>query len=107
MAGSLKDLALARLGDPALIPKTVARAGYVSVRRLHRLFADDGLTFSRWIIEQRLRRCRDDLADPRLRDLTTAEIAARRGFRSAAHFSRALRERHGVTPVSYRRLPPH
>jgi len=105
MAGALKDLALASLGDPALTPQAVAGAGYVSVRQLHRLFAGDGQSFRRWILEQRLRRCRDDLADQRLRHLTIAEIAARRGFRSAAHFSRAFRARYGVTPADYRRLP--
>jgi AraC-like DNA-binding protein len=105
IAGVLKDHALARLGDPGLSPEAIARAGYVSVRQLHRLFARDGLTFSHWIREQRLRRCRDDLADQRLSHLTIAEIAARWGFRSAAHFSRAFRARYGITPAAYRRLP--
>jgi hypothetical protein len=31
----------------------------------------------RWVREQRLRRCREDLANPRLQYLTIAEIAAR------------------------------
>jgi len=105
-ASALKDYALARLGDPALSPQTVARDGYVSVRQLHRLFALDGLTFGHWIREQRLRRCRDDLADPRVSHLSIADVAARWGFRSAAHFSRVFRARYGVTPAEYRRRPP-
>ena len=100
----LRDYALAYLGDPGLSPEAVALACYVSVRLLHRVFAREGLTFGGWVREQRLRRCRDDLADPRLSHLTAAEIAARWGFRSAAHFTRAFRARYGVTPASRRAL---
>jgi AraC-like DNA-binding protein len=100
----LRDYALAHLGDPGLSPEAVALACYVSVRQLHRVFAREGLTFGGWVREQRLRRCRDELADPRLSHLTAAEIAARWGFRSAAHFSRAFRARYGVTPASRRAL---
>jgi AraC-like DNA-binding protein len=99
----LKDHALARLGDPGLSPEAVARACYVSVRQLHRLFEREGLTFGGWVREQRLRRCRDDLADQRHRHLTVAEIAARWGYRSAAHFSRAFEARYGITPSRCRR----
>ena len=102
-AGRLRDYALARLGDPGLSPEAVARAGYVSVRQLHRLFAREGLTFGRWVREQRLRRCAADLADERLRHLTIADIAARWGFRSPAHFTRTFRARYGVTPAGHRR----
>ena len=98
----LRDHALAHLGDPGLSPEAVALACYVSVRQLHRVFAREGLTFGGWVREQRLRRCRDDLADPRLRHLTAGQIAARWGFRSAAHFTRAFRARYGVTPASRR-----
>jgi len=100
--GPLKTIALARLGDHALSPEAVAAAAYVSARQLQRLFAADGLTFSGWVREQRLRRCRDDLTDRSLRQLSIAEIAARWGFRSAAHFTRAFRERYGITPSDCR-----
>jgi AraC-like DNA-binding protein len=103
LASALRDHALARLGDPGLSPQAVAGAGYVSVRQLHRLFASEGLSFARWVREQRLRRCRDDLADLRLGHLTIAEIAGRWGFRSAAHFTRAFRARYGITPADHRR----
>jgi len=102
-ASDLRNHALARLGDPELSPRAVAQAGYVSVRQLHRLFAREGLTFGGWVREQRLRRCRDDLADQRLSHLTIADIAARWGFRSAAHFTRAFQARYGITPAGHRR----
>jgi AraC-like DNA-binding protein len=100
----LRDYALTHLGDPGLSPETVALACYVSVRQVHRLFAREGRTFGGWVREQRLRRCRDDLADPRLGHLAVAEIAARWGFRSAAHFTRAFQARYGMTPTGHRAL---
>jgi AraC-like DNA-binding protein len=98
----LKDYALEHLGDPGLSPPAAAQASFVSVRQLHRLFASEGLTFGGWVREQRLRRCRDDLADQRLGHLSIAEIAARWGFRSAAHFTRTFQARYGITPRSGR-----
>jgi len=102
-AGELKRYALAHLGDPALSPQAVARAGYLSVRQLHRLFEREGVSFGAWLLEQRLRRCRDDLADPQLSHHAVAEVAARWGFRSPAHFTRAFHARYGTTPGELRR----
>ena len=101
----LKTYALAHLGDPGLSPGSIARASYISVRQLHRLFARDGLSFVAWVREQRLRRCRDDLADPSLRHLAISAIAERWGYRSQAHFTRAFSARFGVTPREFRRAP--
>jgi AraC-like DNA-binding protein len=89
-------------GIPRCHPKAVARACYVSVRQLHRLFAREGVTFGTWVREQRLRRCRDDLADLALSHLTIAEIATRWGFRSPPHFTRTFEARYQVTPKSMR-----
>jgi AraC-like DNA-binding protein len=98
----LKTCALAHLGDPGLSPESIARASYISVRQLHRLFAREQLSFAAWVREQRLRRCRDDLADPGLRHLAISEIAGRWGYRSPAHFTRAFSARFGVTPRDVR-----
>ena len=99
----LKAYALAHLGDPGLSPRSIARASYISVRQLHRLFAHEGLSAAAWVREQRLRRCRDDLADPRLRHVAVSGIAERWGYRSQAHFTRAFSARFGVTPREFRR----
>jgi AraC-like DNA-binding protein len=99
----LKLHAGTRLGEPTLSPACVAAAHYLSTRQLHRLFEREGMTFGAWVREQRLRRCRRDLADPRLRDVAIADLAARWGFRSAAHFSRAFSARYGAGPRDFRR----
>lgn len=103
LADELKRYALAHLGDPTLSPEAAARASYISVRQLHRLFADDGTSFGTWVREQRLRRCRDDLASQQLSGSAIAEIAARWGFRSPAHFTRTFHARYGITPAELRR----
>ena len=103
MLGSVKRYALSRLGDPNLSPGSVAAALYISSRQLHRLFAREQTTFGRWLREQRLRRSRGDLADQRLRDLPTAQIAERWGYRSNAHLTRSFSDRFGVGPRDFRR----
>jgi AraC-like DNA-binding protein len=98
----LKRHARLHLGEPHLSPRVVAEANYVSVRQLHRLFDREDETFAAWVRGERLLRCRRDLADPRLRELSIAEIARRWGFRSPAHFTRAFSARFGVPPSEHR-----
>jgi len=90
------------LADADLSPGTVAAAHYISLRSLHQLFHDEGLTVAGWIRRQRLERCRRDLADPALASSSVAAIAARWGFASAGDFSRAFRAVHGLPPAAYR-----
>ena len=91
------------LGDPQLTPTGIAAAHHVSLRSLHQLFHDDGLTVAGWVRQRRLERCRRDLADPALASRPVAAIAARWGFASAADFSRVFRAVHGMPPAEYRR----
>jgi AraC-like DNA-binding protein len=90
-----KQRTISRIADPDLSPAIVAEASFVSVRQLHRLFAADGTTFGTFLREERLRRCRADLADPRLEHEP--------GSRSPAHFSRLFTARYGITPRAFRR----
>ncbi len=92
------------LGDPQLSPAGVAAAHHISLRSLHQLFHDEGLTVAGWIRRQRLERCRRDLSDPALADRPVAAVAARWGYSSASDFSRAFRTAHGVPPAEYRRF---
>ena len=91
------------LGDPGLTPGAIAAAHHISLRSLHQLFHDEGLTVAGWIRQRRLERCRRDLADPALASRSVAAIAASWGFTSAADFSRAFRAMHGMPPAEYRR----
>ena len=102
LIAELKRYALAHLSDQDLSPATAARASFISVRQLHRLFAHEGVSFGAWLREQRLRRCKDDLTNRQLTHRAVSEIAAGWGFRSAAHFTRAFHARYGTTPAEFR-----
>ncbi|MFF4411635.1 helix-turn-helix domain-containing protein [Streptosporangium sp. NPDC001559] len=90
------------LGDPALGAEVIASAHQISVRRLYQLFQDQGLTVAAWIRRRRLEHCHRDLADPALRSQPIHVIAARWGFASNAHFSRAFRAAYGISPIGHR-----
>ncbi|MCW3844928.1 helix-turn-helix domain-containing protein [Micromonospora yasonensis] len=90
------------LADPDLSPAAVAAAQHISLRTLHRLFADDGESVAGLIRRRRLERCRRDLLNPLLVDRPVHTVAACWGFRSSAHFSRAFRAAYGVSPRQLR-----
>lgn len=94
------------LADPGLSPGRVAHHVNVSSRYLHRLFADQGTTFTRWVLARRLECAHRDLASPTLAHLTIGQVAERRGFASRSHFSRAFRSHYGITPREHRRRAP-
>ncbi len=90
------------LDDPDFAPARAAEANGISERYLHRLFETTDDSFAHTLRDRRLLRCRQDLADPAEGHQTVSEIAFRCGFTDAAHFSRAFRERFGVSPRAYR-----
>jgi AraC-like DNA-binding protein len=92
------------LGDPGLSPAMIASAHHMSLRSLHQLFHDEGLTVAGWVRKRRLECCRHDLSDPALAARPVAAIAARWGFPSPGDFSRAFRTVHGLPPAQYRTL---
>jgi AraC-like DNA-binding protein len=100
---AVQGFILQHLGDSRLSPGAIAAAHHMSLRSLHQLFHDEGLTVAGWIRQRRLERCRRDLADPALASRPVAAIAANWGFTNAADFSRAFRSAHGMPPVEYRR----
>jgi AraC-like DNA-binding protein len=70
------------LGDPELSPAAIAAAHHMSLRSLHQLFHEEGLTVAGWIRRRRLECCRRDLSDPALAGRPVAAIAAKWGFRA-------------------------
>ncbi|MEU7042054.1 helix-turn-helix domain-containing protein [Streptomyces varsoviensis] len=107
-AGRASRLAVAEdyigrhLSDPALSAGRVAEAVGVSARQLSRIFEPSGVSPARRILELRLARAREQLADDGSRRLTVAEIAHRWGFASQAHFTRVFGDRFGHTPGAIR-----
>lgn len=106
----LRDIDLfieGNLADPHLDPQSVASAHYISLRTLHGLFHDRGVSVSSWIRTRRLDLCQRDLLDPILSHLPVASIAARHGLTDPAHFSRLFKRTYGVSPTDYRVRSPY
>ncbi|MFD9797066.1 helix-turn-helix domain-containing protein [Streptomyces sp. NPDC059070] len=95
------------LTDRELTPEVIARHHHMSVRSLHKLFEQEGLTVSRWIQQRRLEQCRRTLRAGQTRGRTIAAIAHHWGFASAAHFSRSFKAAYGMSPVAWRNAAVH
>jgi AraC-like DNA-binding protein len=91
-----------RLGEPELSPGVLAAEHGISLRYLHKLFQERGTTVGGWIRRRRLEACRAELARPSAAGRTVAAVAARWGFASPTHFSRAFRNAYGVSPTQFR-----
>lgn len=91
------------LRDPTLTPARIAAEHHISVRYLHRLFQQQGLTVAGWIRRRRLEGCRRDLADPALGHRSVQVIAAQWGFTDESHFGRVFRSGFGTSPAAWRR----
>ena len=70
---------------------------------MYELFEDSGEPLMKRVWSHRLEHCRADLASPALRARSIGEIAYYWGFNDVAHFSRAFKQRHGVSPRDFRR----
>jgi len=103
LSGRILQFIDGHISEPFLGPSEVASAMGISVRHLHRLFSTTGKTVGDHIWSRRLEHCRDDLANPLLREKTITEIAFSWGFSDAAHFSHSFRKRFGVSPSAFRR----
>ncbi|WP_232667202.1 helix-turn-helix domain-containing protein [Pseudonocardia sp. TRM90224] len=90
------------IADPALTPRSLAAAHFVSPRLLHRTFAERGHTVAGWIRTRRLDTVARDLSDPALAARSIRAVAASRGFTDTPHFNRLFRQVHGCTPGEYR-----
>jgi AraC-like DNA-binding protein len=92
------------LEDPELSPDTVAAAHHISVRYLHRLFEDEGITVARLIQRRRLQECAREPARGGSAAPAVSAVARRWGFVTPAHFSRVFRGAYGHSPREWRRL---
>lgn len=91
------------LTDPALSPEAIAAAHNISVRYLYKVCARADFSLQQWIIGERLRGARDELADTAAAGRTVAGVARRWGFTDPTHFGRRFRGEFGLTPSEWRR----
>lgn len=81
--------------------EAVAAAQGVTARYVQKLFAAEETTFTRYLLERRLRAAREALAGPRPPAIST--VAFDCGFSDLSYFNRCFRRLFGVTPSQTRR----
>jgi AraC-like DNA-binding protein len=103
-ARTLEIIAEIRSGfaDPACSPARVALKLGMSMRYLHELLQETGLSFGDRVLELRLQKARTMLASPRRDQPKVGEIALACGFNEISYFNRSFRRRFGASPTQYR-----
>ena len=91
------------LGDCNLTSAAVAQRQRVTPRYVHKLFEQEGLVFSRFVLERRLARAHRMLTDVRLAQRSISSVAFEVGFGDLSYFNRAFRRCYGATPSEVRR----
>ncbi|WP_369215328.1 helix-turn-helix domain-containing protein [Streptomyces flavofungini] len=104
LTGAIRRYIDQHLSDPGLSAERVAAAHLISTRYLHRLFESEGITVGRLIQLRRVERCAQELTRRARVSPSVAVVAARWGFGSAAHFSRAFKAVYGCPPQQWRRM---
>ncbi|CCH88982.1 Transcriptional regulator, AraC family [Modestobacter italicus] len=94
----------AHLTDRELTVARLAEAHAISLRHLYNVWERAGheLPPAQWIVDRRLRRARQRLADPSRPDAGVADVARACGFTDPSHFSRRFRQAFGVSPTEWR-----
>lgn len=95
----------ALLGDPHLHAQRIAARLGLSVRYLSRLFNAEQTSLMSDVWARRLERCPADLLRADAGAHRVVDIAMRWGFSELSHFSRAFKERHGVSSRECRVAP--
>jgi AraC-like DNA-binding protein len=92
---TLKSDILAQLDNPALSLTVLSAAHRISPRTIQLMFEQAGITYSGFVLEQRLLRAERLLRNPNLRARKIIEIAHLAGFHDVSYFHCAFRRRFG------------
>jgi AraC-like DNA-binding protein len=98
----VKSFIAQHLADPDLGAERIARAMFISVRQVYKLWEAESRPLGQWILERRLDAARHELTSPRGRNQTIAAIARRWGFADSTHFSRRFRQAYAMSPREWR-----
>ena len=94
------------LADGSLTVATLAARHGISARYLHKLFEDEEMTYSRFVLDRRLALAYRMLRQPRSATRTISSIASDAGFGDLSYFNRTFRRRYGITPSGARQENP-
>jgi AraC-like DNA-binding protein len=90
------------LSRPTLSVPEVAEQHGVTPRYVQMLFAAEGVTFSEFVLSQRLVHAQRMLSEPVSAGRSISAIAFEAGFADLSYFNRAFRRRFGTTPSDIR-----
>jgi uncharacterized membrane protein YkvA (DUF1232 family)/AraC-like DNA-binding protein len=93
---------LENLRDELTVTAVALRQG-ITPRYIHMLFEIEGLTFSEYVLGQRLMRAYGMISDPRFAGLNITTVAFASGFGDLSYFNRTFRRRFGTTPSELRK----
>jgi AraC-like DNA-binding protein len=99
---AVKSAILVNLASPSLSIEQVASGLRMSPRYIQMLFHDEEITFSEFVVGQRLARAWRVLADRRFDDRSITSVALDCGFGDLSYFNRTFRKRFGCTPSEVR-----
>jgi AraC-like DNA-binding protein len=94
---------LANLTESHLSAERLAARHGMSERSVYLLFEQNGLSLSRFVTEERLKRAMTMLLDPACAAMRISDIAFAVRFADLTTFNRAFRRRYGETPRDVRR----
>jgi AraC-like DNA-binding protein len=100
---AVKRWTLARLGSPELNVNAAAAAIGVSPRTVQLLFEAEGMTFSQYVLRERLALAHHRLSMPLLARCSITDIAYGCGFGDLSYFTQSFRRAYGQTPSDARR----
>ncbi|MFV0434861.1 MAG: AraC family transcriptional regulator [Leucobacter sp.] len=99
MLDDLKEYARLRIADVDLDVEQIARAHFVSPRRVFQAFEEVGDTPAAWVRRERMLRAQQLLGDA---SLSVAAVSDAVGYANPTSFSRAFARETGATPSEYR-----
>lgn len=94
------------LTDSSLGVAALAARHGITPRYLHMLFEDDAMTYSQYVLDQRLALAYRRLRSPRFAARTVSSIAYDAGFGDLSYFNRTFRRRYRITPSGARARSP-
>lgn len=99
---TIKSFAIENLHSQGLSVGTVASHFKLTTRYIHMVFEDEGVTFSGFVLEQRLRLARRMLRNTAYDGMSISAIAFAAGFSDLSHFNRSFRRHFGAKPGDVR-----
>lgn len=97
-----KGIIMRQIAHHDLSATRVAAHLGVTPRYVHMLFETEGLSVTKFIVEQRLLRAHHMLLDPHRKERMISAIALAVGFNDLSHFNRSFRRHFGRTPSETR-----